>query len=124
MLHQGSCHCGFIKFAVTAVIDHVRQCNCSICTKRGSLNFRVNNNQLQIKTPLTDLSLYQWGTKTAKDYFCPTCGIMPFRKPSALTSAEIAAGKEPFDGWAINVRCIEGLDLGRLPIVHINGAVL
>ncbi len=29
------------------------------------------------------------GSKTAKDFFCPTCGILPFRRPSDPTYNEI-----------------------------------
>ncbi|MCW8348283.1 MULTISPECIES: hypothetical protein [Vibrio] len=49
---------------------------------------------------------------------------MTFRKPSQLTSHEIAAGKASFQGWAINLRCVEEVDLSTLPIVHIDGASL
>lgn len=124
MIHNGSCHCGFIKFTVSAEIDHARQCNCSICSKRGTLNFRVNNSEIDIQTPLNQLSLYQWGTMTAEDYFCPHCGILAFRRPSKLTIKEIAQGKTPFNGWAINVRCILGLEVDTLPLIKIDGAAL
>jgi hypothetical protein len=122
--YKGSCHCGFVKFDVSADIDHVRQCNCSICSKRGTLNFRVNENAINIETPLKDMVLYQWGSKTAKDYFCPKCGILPFRRPSSPTPVELAQGVKPFKGWAINVRCLEGLNISELPIVKIDGAAL
>jgi len=77
-----------------------------------------------LETSLADLSLYEWHTKTAKDYFCPNCGILPFRRPSALTKKEIEKGMKVFTGWAINARCLEGLDFSNLPIVEINGADL
>ena len=95
--YQGSCHCGRIKFEVDADLDHVRICDCSICRKRGALIHRVPPECLRVLTPLEELSLYQWHTMTAKDYFCPTCGILPFRRPRT---------KE--DIWGINVRCLEG----------------
>jgi hypothetical protein len=122
--YKGSCHCKFIQFEVTAEIAHVRQCNCSVCLKRGALNFRVNNDALKLLTPLDELSLYQWGTSTAEDYFCPKCGILVFRKPSALTATEISAGKVPFDGWAVNVRCIDGIDISKRPVKNVDGASL
>jgi hypothetical protein len=122
--YKGSCHCGFVKFEVLAKIDHLRACNCSICTKRGALNFRVPKDALTMLTSLSELTLYQWGGKTAEDYFCPKCGVLSFRKPSKLTKAEIAAGKTPFTGWAVNARCIDGLDLGTFNIVNIDGASL
>lgn len=122
--HTGSCHCGRIQFEVLADIDHLRECNCSICIRRGALNFRVAKENLSLLTPLEDVSLYQWGSETAQDYFCPKCGILPFRKPSKLTEAEIAAGKQEFTGWAVNARCINGLDLNKIPVIKIDGRSL
>ncbi len=122
--YSGSCHCGLIKFEVLADVDHLRECNCSICIRRGALNFRVAKQNLKILTPLANAGLYQWGSKTAEDYFCAKCGILPFRKPSQLTQAEIAAGKVQFTGWAVNARCLNGLDLSDIPIVKIDGASL
>ena len=29
---------------------------------------------------------------------------------------------EPFDGWAINVRCLDGVDLDSLPVRRIHGS--
>ncbi len=102
----------------------MRQCNCSVCFKRGALNFRVAKEDMTLLTPWEGLSLYRWHTHTAEDYFCPVCGILPFRKPSALTPAEIAAGKVPFEGWTVNARCLEGLDVSSLPIIEVDGASL
>jgi len=106
--YQGSCHCGRVQFEVTADVDHVRVCDCSICCKRGALNFRVEEADFKLKTPLKDLSVYQWGSHTAKDYFCPCCGILPpFRRPSHPTLAEREKGVAQISGWAVNVRCLE-----------------
>lgn len=120
--YQGSCHCGKVRFEIAAHIDHLRSCDCSVCKKRGALNFRVTREALNLLTPWQDLALYQWGSKTAKDYFCPACGILPFRRPSDPTQQELLNGVEPFDGWAINVRCIEGFDLDSVPIRQIRGS--
>jgi len=70
---QGACHCRRTRFTVAADIDHTRICDCSICHQRGALIFRVKEDALKLLTPLDDLALYQWGTGTAKDYFCKTC---------------------------------------------------
>ncbi len=111
--YQGSCHCGRIRFEVDADIDHVRVCDCSICRRRGALIHRVPLGCLRLLVPLNELSLYQWHTKTAKDYFCPTCGILPFRKPRT--------GK---DVWGINVRCLDGIDLSAIPTKLVHGSRL
>ena len=120
--YKGSCHCGRVRFEVDAAIDHVRVCDCSICRRRGALNHRVPKESLRLLTPRSDLVLYQWGSRTAKDYFCPACGILPFRRPSDPTPQELREGVEPFDGWAINVRCLEDVDLDSIPIRKILGS--
>ena len=120
--YKGSCHCGRVQFEIDADIDHLRSCDCSICRRRGALNFRIPKSQLRMLTPMEDLALYQWGSMTAEDYFCPTCGILPFRRPSDPTPQELREGVKPFDGWAVNVRCLEGVDLESLPVRPIFGS--
>ena len=73
--YRGSCHCGRVRFEVDLDLDHVRSCDCSICRKRGALIHRVEEHRLRLLTPLDDLTLYRWHTRTAEDYFCPTCGL-------------------------------------------------
>ena len=87
--YEGACHCGKVRFEVTADIDHVRVCDCSNCRARGALIHRVPEEAVDILTPLSELTLYQWGSYTAKDYFCPVCGILPFRRTSMPTQAGI-----------------------------------
>jgi len=121
--YLGSCHCGKVRFSINANIDHVRVCDCSICLRRGALNFRVEKDNLTLNSAWDDLSLYQWGSRTAKDYFCSVCGILPFRRPSDPTQLELEEGTaQPFDGWAVNVRCLEKLDIESLPRKHIHGS--
>ena len=120
--YQGSCHCGRVRFEVLAEIDHVRVCDCSVCRRRGALIHRVPKEDLKLQTPLSDLTLYEWGSRTAKDYFCPVCGILPFRIPSAPTQEELDQGIEPFDGWSVNTRCLPEFDLESVPQKHIPGS--
>jgi hypothetical protein len=122
--YQGACHCKAVRFEVDADIDHVRVCDCSICARRGALNFRVPADALRLHTPLAAMSVYRWGSMTAADYFCPVCGILPFRTPSHPTAAERVAGMQPFEGWAINTRCLEGFDTTSVPIEHVHGSLL
>jgi hypothetical protein len=111
--YQGSCHCGKIKFEVDADLDHVRVCDCSICRKRGALIHRVAPDSFRLLTPIEELSLYEWHTKVAKDWFCPDCGILPFRRPR--TSEDIIG---------INVRCLDGVDFSAIPVKQIYGSRL
>ncbi len=61
----------------------------------------------------SELSLYEWNTKTAKHYFCKTCGVFPFHRPR--TAPEL---------WGINVRCLEGVDASAIPIKYVHGSRL
>ncbi|WP_323786023.1 GFA family protein [Thalassovita sp.] len=120
---QGGCHCGFICFEVTADIDHVRVCDCSICHQRGALIFRVPEAALVLHSPgLDDLRQYEWGSHTAKDYFCPHCGILPFRRPSAPSPQERQEGGQRFYGWAVNTRCLTGFDPVSVSVVRVHGS--
>ncbi len=111
--YTGSCHCGKVRFEVDADLDHVRICDCTLCRKRGALNFRVEEDDIRVLTPLDEMTLYQWHTKTAKDYFCPECGILPFRRPR--TAPEV---------WTVNVRCLDGVDLDSVPEKRVYGSKL
>lgn len=111
--YEGACHCGRVKFEVDADLDHVRICDCSICTKRGALIHRVEKDCFRLLTPIEDLTLYQFHTRTAKDYFCPHCGILPFRRPR--TAPQV---------WAVNVRCLKGVDLAEIHVKHVYGSTL
>jgi hypothetical protein len=113
-----------VRFEVTLDLDHVRACDCSICRRRGALIHRVEASQLRLLTPLSALTLYQWHTRTAEDWFCPVCGILPFRRPRQRTAGEIAAGMPAFDGWSVNVRCLEGVDLDGVPVRRVHGSRL
>ena len=111
--YEGSCHCGHNRFRVTFDLDHVRVCDCTLCRKRGALNHRVRQDQIELLTPLDDLRVYQWHTRTAIDYFCETCGILPFRRPRTAP-----------DLWTINVRCRDGVDREAIPIERVHGSRL
>lgn len=111
--YQGSCHCGQVRFEADLELDHVRVCDCSICRRRGALLHRVAEDQLRLITPLDELSVYTFHTHTARDYFCPRCGILPFRRPRTAP-----------EQWSINVRCLEGVDLDAIPVERLHGSRL
>lgn len=85
--HQGSCHCGEVRFEIDAELDHVRVCDGSICRRRGALLHRVEPENFRLKTPLEAMSLYAFHTHTARDDFCPNAGSCRFagraRRPAS-----------------------------------------
>jgi len=45
---SGGCHCGRVRFRVTADLSRVTECNCSICTKKGFLHLIVAPEQFEL----------------------------------------------------------------------------
>jgi hypothetical protein len=114
MEYKGSCHCGAIAFEVEGELKEVADCNCSICSRMGSLLWFVPRSALRLLTPEANLATYTFGTGTIKHYFCPKCGIHPFGEGS----------HEGHPMAAINVRCLEGVDVSSLPVKHFDGKSL
>lgn len=108
--YQGSCHCGRVTFELQARIDHVVDCNCSICRRRGALWHGAPNSSLRVLSGESDLALYQFNTKTAKHYFCRHCGIHPFARPRIAP-----------DHWVVNVRCIDDINLASVKVQQFDG---
>jgi len=46
--YEGGCHCGRVRFRVTADLDRVTDCNCSMCTKKGILHLIVSPAQFEL----------------------------------------------------------------------------
>jgi hypothetical protein len=98
--YQGSCHCGRVRFELQAPIASALECNCSFCRRLGALWWGVAEEDLKVLAGGEYLTLYQFGTRTARHYFCRHCGIAPFSRPRLDPTR-----------WAVNVRCLEDLDL-------------
>ena len=96
---EGGCHCGRVRFRVTASLDRVTQCNSSICAKKGFLHLIVPPAQFELIRGRDDLTTYVFNTGIAKHTFCKHCGIHPFYVPRS----------DP-DKIDVNVRCLDGID--------------
>jgi hypothetical protein len=116
MVYKGGCHCGQIAFEVEGELAGVMECNCSICTKRGYLLWMVPRQQLRLSTPEKNLGTYTFNTHTVKHRFCPVCGSGPFGEGVNPKTKEMTA--------AVNVRCLEGVDLSKLKVTHFDGRSL
>lgn len=110
--YVGSCHCGEIAFDVEGEIDSGLACNCSICSRRGSLLWFVPRPNLKLRTPESAASTYMFNKHVIRHRFCPKCGIHPYGEGTDPEGNAMAA---------INLRCIEDLDLGAIPVHHYDG---
>ena len=108
--HDGSCHCGRVRFRVTAPLDKVVMCNCSICTKKAYLHWIVARERFRLLTPWEELATYRFNTGVAQHHFCKTCDIASFYIPRS----------DP-DKIDVNLRCVEGVDPAALQVVPFDG---
>lgn len=114
MKYRGSCHCGKVAYEVEGTIDSALSCNCSICQRKGSLLWFVPRGQLRLLTPEDAASTYTFNKHAIQHRFCPACGIHPYAE-SEFKGKPMAA---------INLRCLEGLDLSAVPVKEFNGRAL
>jgi hypothetical protein len=112
MIYQGSCHCGQVAFEVEGEIDSALACNCSICSRKGSLLWFVPRDKLRLKTPEDAISTYTFNKHVIKHRFCPTCGMHPYGEGTDPKGNAMAA---------INLRCVENIDLDAIPVHHYDG---
>ena len=115
MNYKGSCHCGRVSFEVEGEINGALDCNCSICQRKGALLWFVPRTNLKLHCSEDALSTYTFNKHTIKHNFCPTCGIHPFGEGSDPNGNVMAA---------INLRCIDGLDLSTIPVQNYDGRAL
>ncbi len=109
--YKGSCHCGAIQFSFEAEpFAHGVRCNCSFCTKRGAMIHLVPGAKFRFEAKDDALGMYQWGTKTAKHYFCKDCSINTF------SEAERWPGQ-----YIVNLGCVEGVDTFTLETKVFDG---
>jgi len=112
MIHEGSCHCGRIAYAVEGDIEQVIDCNCSHCRRKGYLLWFRPRTALTLKVPESDLATYTFNTHKIRHQFCPECGVATFgfgqdKHGNALV--------------AVNVRCLPEVELGALNIIPVDG---
>lgn len=115
MTYKGGCHCGRVAFEVEGKIDKAMACNCSICQRKGSLLWFVPRENLRLLTPEQAAGTYTFNKHVVKHRFCPVCGIHPYAEGTDPKSNAMAA---------INVRCLEGIDLAAIPVQNYDGRSL
>src|ERR1700716_2736003 len=100
---EGGCHCGRVRFRVTADLARVTECNCSICAKKGILHLIVPPEQFELLSGKDDLAVYEFNTRIAKHTSCKHWGINPFYVPRSNP-----------DKIDVNARCLDDIDLAAI----------
>ena len=111
MLHTGGCHCGAVRFEVTAPAEvEVHECNCSICSKLGYLHLIVPRKHFRLLRGEDALSTYTFNTGQARHLFCRNCGVESFYVPRSHP-----------DGYSVNLRCLDDGTLKKVSICPFDG---
>ncbi|VVE26124.1 aldehyde-activating protein [Pandoraea iniqua] len=113
--YQGGCHCGELRFSVNIDLSKTIACNCSICKKRGLILAFAPRGEFTQTSGVDSNREYLFNKHLIHHQFCQKCGVEAF-----------AFGEMP-DGTkmaAVNVRCIDGIDLDTVHPTPVDGASL
>jgi hypothetical protein len=114
--YSGACHCGAVRYEVTmAPPAKAFACNCSICSRAGYLLAFLPADAVRLLAGESEQTDYQFGKKHIHHLFCRTCGVRCFSR---------GLDKKGNATFAVNLRCLKGLDPTKLPVESFDGASL
>jgi hypothetical protein len=114
--YTGGCHCGNVRYEVQADLGgDMIGCNCSICGKSGSILTFVPGAHFNLLSGADSLTDYQFAKHHIHHKFCKVCGIRSFAHGAAPDGGEM---------FAVNVRCLDDVDLQALKIMPFDGKSL
>jgi hypothetical protein len=111
VLHRGGCHCGRVRFEVSAPAQlAVSDCNCSICAAYAFLHLIVPASRFTLLQGSESLTTYTFNTGVAKHHFCSHCGVKSFYIPRSHP-----------DGVSVNVRCLDAATITSMIVTPFDG---
>ena len=110
--YEGRCHCGAVRFEIETDIPELTMCDCSMCRRRNAVMVKVHESRFTLLAGAEALAEYQFHTRTARHYFCRTCGIYTHHQRRSNPNQ-----------FGINVACIEGFSPFDFPEVQVMDGV-
>lgn len=110
--YTGSCHCGAVRYEAEAEIGGALACNCSICSKKGTLLAFTGEEDFRLIEGADKLAEYRFNKHVIGHLFCTTCGVEPFARGVRPDGARMVA---------LNVRCLDGIELESIPVRRFDG---
>ncbi|HET6222989.1 MAG TPA: GFA family protein [Dongiaceae bacterium] len=116
-LHQGGCHCGAVRFECQLdPAEGTSRCNCSMCAKGRFWKAIARKEDFRILQGESELSDYQFASRTIHHLFCRRCGIKPFGR----------GHMEALGGtfYAVNLACLDDVPaeaLAAAPVTYEDG---
>jgi hypothetical protein len=114
--YSGGCQCAKVRYEVQMDLGEVLACNCSRCARLGSLLAFAPATEFRLLSGDADLTKFEFNKHMIEHQFCSTCGIQSF-----------AIGTHPKTGAkmaAINVRCLDDVDVDTLKVKKVDGRSL
>jgi hypothetical protein len=112
---NGGCHCGKVRYEVTADLTRIVSCNCSICSKKGYLLTFVAADEFTLVSGADVVTDYTFNKKKIHHLFCSVCGIESFGTGATPDGRKV---------YSVNVRCLDDIDLTSLTITSFDGKKL
>jgi hypothetical protein len=111
--YVGGCHCGQVRYRVSLDLEApATACNCSICSRTGTLLTFVPSNQFTLDKGEEALTDYLFNHKVIHHLFCSICGVRSFARGAMPDGTPMVA---------INARCLDGVDPESLNVRHYDG---
>lgn len=108
--HDAACHCGTVRFRVHLPegFQTARRCTCSFCRMRGAVVVSARLDGITFLAGEDNLTLYQFNTRSAKHWFCRTCGIYTHHQRRSNPQE-----------LGVNVACLQGVSPFDFPAVPV-----
>ncbi len=111
--YTGGCHCQKVRYEVEMEeLKEAMSCNCSICSKRGWLLTFVPKASFRLEKGADEVTVYHFNKKLVDHTFCKTCGTASYGMGKDQNGNEMVA---------VNVRCLDNVDIDALAINQYNG---
>lgn len=111
----GGCHCGAVRFEATIDTALGIECNCSYCSKGAPMLAFTGADAFRQTAGEDAMTDYRFNKMIIAHLFCSTCGISAFGRGQTPDGQQMVA---------INMRCIDDLEIAEVQKANFNGAAL
>ena len=114
---EGACHCGAVRWTLTATPKHLTECNCSICRRVGALWVHADAADIALSYDPDNVLRYTQGDKTLAMISCKHCGCTTHWEPEPRQSPLHPAAR-----MAVNARMADPAQIATFRRRRFDGA--